>query len=119
MPYKDPEVRKQKAKEYSRQYYERNKAKVQDATNENRRAGRQAFREFKSTLSCTRCGENHPATLDFHHHTPHKDNIKISKLLTDGRFTLAMKEIKEKCIVLCSNCHRKHHFEERKRAQIR
>lgn len=118
MPYKDPEVRRLKAKEYSKKHYEQNKSAVQARTNENRRVGRRAFKAFKATLACTKCGENHPATLDFHHHTPHKDNIKISRLLADGRFTLAMSEIKEKCIVLCSNCHRKHHHEERKRAQI-
>lgn len=115
MPYKDLEVRKAKHKEYSKKYYEKNKAKVQAAVNINRRTARQAFRMFKASLSCTKCGENHPATLDFHHHTPHKDNIKISKLLADGRFSLAMSEIKEKCIVLCSNCHRKHHYEEQKK----
>ena len=115
MPYKDPEVRKQKAKEYSKKHYANNRAKVLAASNENRRAGRKAFREFKATLSCTNCGQNHPATLDFHHHTPHKDNIKINKLLSDGRFTLAMKEIEEKCIVLCANCHRIHHYEEQKK----
>jgi hypothetical protein len=113
MPYSDVEIRKQKNREYSRKYYAKNKKKVQEATNQNRRAGRSAFRAFKATLSCIHCGENHPATLDFHHHTPHKDNIKISKLLADGRFSFAIEEIMLKCVVLCSNCHRKHHYEER------
>ena len=113
MPYSDVEIRKQKNREYSRRYYEKNKKKVQEATNKVRRAGRQAFKEFKARLSCIHCGENHPATLDFHHHTPHPDNIKISKLLSDGRFSLAIEEIMNKCVVLCSNCHRKHHYEER------
>ena len=117
MPYKDPVLRALKGKEYSKTYYQRNKFKIQTLTNENRRAGRQAFRAFKATLSCTKCGESHPATLDFHHHTPSKDNIKISKLLADGRFSFAIEEIMNKCVVLCSNCHRKHHWEER--AQIR
>jgi hypothetical protein len=113
MPYSDVEIRKQKNREYSRKYYAKNKQKVQEATNKVRRAGRQAFKEFKSRLSCVTCGENHPATLDFHHHTPHPDNIKISKLLADGRFSFAIEEIMNKCVVLCSNCHRKHHYEER------
>jgi L-lysine 2,3-aminomutase len=33
-------------------------------------------------------------------------------LLGDGRFKKALQEAMEKCIVLCANCHRKHHFEE-------
>lgn len=71
------------------------------------------FMEWKATLSCTVCGENHPATLDFHHHTPHPDNIKINMLLKNKRCAFARKEIEAKCIVLCANCHRKHHHEER------
>jgi hypothetical protein len=117
MPYSDIEIRKQKNKEYSRRYYEKNKKKVQEATNKVRRAGRAVFKEFKARLSCIQCGENHPATLDFHHHTPHPDNIKISKLLADGRFSFAIEEIMNKCVVLCSNCHRKHHYEERKKGR--
>ena len=113
MPYADQELRRKKNREYSRRYYEKNKKKVLEASNQTRRAGRAAFRAFKARLSCIVCGENHPATLDFHHHTPHPDNIKISKLLADGRFSFAVEEIMNKCVVMCSNCHRKHHYEER------
>ena len=115
MPYKDPAVRAQKQKEYSKKHYEKNKSTIKANSANTKRSIRAQFREFKSSLSCTICGENHPATLDFHHHTPHKDNIKISKLLVDGRIALAMREIKEKCVVLCANCHRKHHYEEQKK----
>lgn len=71
-----------------------------------------AFMAWKATLSCTQCGEGHPATLDFHHHTPHPDNIKINALMKASRFAFARKEIAEKCIVLCANCHRKHHWDD-------
>ena len=71
------------------------------------------FMSWKATLSCSICGENHPATIDFHHHTPHPDNIKINILITNHRYSFARKEIEEKCIVLCSNCHRKHHWKDR------
>jgi hypothetical protein len=113
MPYKDPVLRAQKQKEYSRKYYQANKSAQLARSNKTRAEGRKQFRAFKATLSCIKCGENHPAALDFHHHTPKKDNVKISKLLADGRFTKAIQEIAEKCVVLCSNCHRKHHYEER------
>lgn len=95
MSHKDPEVRKIQRKAYKK------RAKAD-------------FMAWKTTLFCSNCGENHPATLDFHHHTPHKDNIKIRKLIADSRFGFARREIEEKCIVLCSNCHRKHHWEENK-----
>ena len=115
MPYKDQAVAKAKHKEYSKNHYEANKEAVKARTAKNKQILRKKFYEYKATLSCTVCGESHIATLDFHHHTPQKDNIKISKLLSNDRYALAMKEIAEKCIVLCSNCHRKHHYEEQKK----
>jgi hypothetical protein len=120
MPFKDPVQRKEKQKEYSRKYYEANKKKITDTTRKLRRQRRTEFSEFKSSLTCTRCPENHPAALDFHHVVPNPANKKITELIRAGRFAFAMEEINNKCIVLCSNCHRKHHYEEdrKKRAQI-
>ena len=113
MPYKDIETRRAKAREY----YKVNPAPTIARSKINKKKNRLAFAAFKATLACTKCGENHPATLDFHHHTPHPDNIKISELVRADRIRFAIEEIMNKCIVLCSNCHRKHHYEER--AQIR
>ena len=113
MTIKDPIIRKQKHKEYSAQHYQRNKEEIKAKSKVRNENERKKFADFKATLSCTECGENHPATLDFHHHTPHPDNIKIHMLIRYYRYAFAMKEIEEKCIVLCSNCHRKHHFNER------
>lgn len=115
MPYKDPEKRKQKAKEYSKKHYEANKDKCIARIARNKKASRQQFLEFKSRLSCVHCGENHPATLDFHHVVRHPSNRKIYELTRNGAYDAAIKEIIEKCIVLCSNCHRKHHWEDSKK----
>ena len=115
MPYKDPAVRKAKHKEYSKKWYDNNKSKQLELNKKNRAEGRRLFREFKARLSCIKCGEDHPATLDFHHHTPNPANRKISSLISGGQYTKAIQEIQEKCVVLCSNCHRKHHYEENKK----
>lgn len=114
MPYKDPEIRKQKAREYSKRHYEANKSKYLARIISYKKAARQHFAEFKARLSCEKCGENHPATLDFHHVVKHPSNRKINTLTKNGAYDAAIKEIMEKCIVLCSNCHRKHHWEEDK-----
>jgi hypothetical protein len=121
MPYKDPAKQKEKQKEYAKKYYEANKDKIIAASGKVRKTKRAEFAEFKSKLSCTKCNENHPAALDFHHVIPNPVNKKITDLIRAGRISFAMEEIKNKCIVLCSNCHRKHHYEEdkKKRAQIR
>lgn len=121
MPYKDVAKQREKQREYARKYYEANRDKIIAASGKARKQQRAEFATFKSRLSCTKCGENHPATLDFHHVIPNPANKKITELLRAGRFNFAMEEIMAKCVVLCSNCHRKHHYEEdkKKRAQIR
>jgi 5-methylcytosine-specific restriction endonuclease McrA len=116
MPYKDVAKQKEKQREYARKYYEANKDKVIAASAKARKNQRAEFAAFKARLSCTKCGENHPATLDFHHVVPNPANKKITELLRSGRYNFAIEEIMNKCVVLCSNCHRKHHWEESKRA---
>lgn len=92
----------------NKQYYFANRRK-QSAVQ------RKRFYEFKATLKCSRCDESHPACLDFHHEDPsHKDGA-IAKFITTPR---KLQQELAKCIVLCSNCHRKHHWEERRSEQI-
>lgn len=108
MPYKDPEKRRAS----NRRSYAKNSEKVKKKTSEKRKQYKRQWAEFKSRLSCICCGESHPATLDFHHVVPHKDNRKVHKLVADGAFAAAIEELK-KCVVFCSNCHRIYHYDER------
>lgn len=105
MPVKD----KEKKKEIAKRHYKKHAAKIKAATKINKDKYRQRWRDYKATLSCIQCGENHPATFDFHHVVRSKDNKKVNKLLTNGNYKAALKEIEERCIVLCANCHRKLH----------
>ena len=111
MPIKDPEERKRKHKEYSRKYYEANKEKVKALSKTNRAVGKARWSAFKCTLKCTKCGFNHPAALDFHHVNPAEKENLVSKMVANGCYAAAMEEV-QKCIVLCANCHRIHHYEE-------
>jgi hypothetical protein len=113
MPYKDLKVRKEKQAGYSKSYYEKNKKEVMQKINARKKTHKEWFTTFKSTLKCTVCGEDRPATLDFHHVTPTNTNKKVHKLVSDGHTKTRILEEIEKCIVLCSNCHRIHHHEER------
>jgi hypothetical protein len=113
MPYKDPEVKKAYHKAQSRKHYQENKEKIIAKTLEKKKQFRLEWRAYKATLKCTTCGFAHPAALDFHHVDPSKKESDIHALLQSGRFTKAYEEIK-KCIVLCANCHRIHHYEEKK-----
>ena len=117
MPYKDLEQRRIKNAEYSKKYYQHNKTKVLAATKTSKKKRIQEWREFKATLSCEKCGQNHPATLDFHHIVKDKSNRKVHSLTRNGNVGGAMQEIK-KCQVLCANCHRIHHHEEYQRTKV-
>ncbi len=58
---------------------------------------------------CAFCGERELCTLDFHHLKARKDHggDPVVRFIHSGRGML-VKEI-NKCVVLCSNCHRKVH----------
>ena len=112
MPYKDVNVRKAKHAEYSRKYYEANKAKVLIANTANKAEHKGKWDEFKATLSCTKCNYAHPAALDFHHVDPSLKEYNVHRLVANKQFKKAYEEIK-KCIVLCANCHRVLHHEEK------
>lgn len=68
--------------------------------------------KIKSEKGCAKCGERHPACLEFHHLDPSVKEFNMAEVSTRVPRAKMLAEI-EKCIVLCSNCHRKHHYEVR------
>jgi hypothetical protein len=114
MPYKDPNDprKKELSKKNSAKHYANNKQKVLIANAKHRKNKRIEWQAFKATLACTKCGFNHPAALDFHH-VFKLDHKSVNKLAQQGLYKQARAEIK-KCVVLCANCHRIHHHEEKK-----
>ena len=76
----------------------------------NTRKNRIWFDEYKETLKCSKCEENHPSCLEFHHLDPNEKESGVSEMVRKKiDKELIFKEIK-KCEVLCSNCHRKLHY---------
>lgn len=69
------------------------------------------FEEYKRNLKCEKCGENHIACLDFHHKDKDNKESSISKMVTNNCSIKKIKKEMEKCMVLCSNCHRILHYE--------
>ena len=112
MPIKDPEERKRKHKEYSKRWYEKNKELSKARVRANKKKKRVEWQEYKATLSCANCGFSHPAVIDFHHIIRGPDMEKVNTLANKGLWGKARKEA-EKCVPLCSNCHRILHYEER------
>lgn len=104
-----------KKKEYQRRWYLKHKDSHCEKVKQQRNELVRWFNDFKSTLKCE-CGENHPATLDFHHTNPSEKDRNITEGVSRFRWSKerVLREIK-KCKVLCSNCHRKLHWNEKHR----
>jgi hypothetical protein len=113
MPCKSEIEKKAYHKEHSRKHYLKYKDRIIAANKRNRAVHKKTWDKFKTTLSCAQCGFSHSAALDFHHENPSEKEYNIHKLIGNGRFAQAYEEIK-KCIVLCANCHRIHHWQEKK-----
>ena len=67
------------------------------------------FEELKTTSHCLCCDESDNDCLDFHHINPNEKDFCISRLFTGHYSLIRIKKELQKCICLCSNCHRKFH----------
>lgn len=68
---------------------------------------KQRINELKETLKCALCDEDNSACLDFHHLDPTTKEFGIG-----GRLHVSWERVLlevQKCICICSNCHRKLH----------
>ena len=68
------------------------------------------MRELKSKLACTKCGENHPACLDFHHPDPQTKTLNVAEMTNQGWSKRRILSSLDGLLVLCANCHRKEHY---------
>ena len=83
---------------------------------EGRAVIRARFTEYKVQKGCAVCGEKHPAVLDFHHIDASTKSFSVGSFDSyKGGWDVVYEEIM-KCIVMCSNCHRISHYDEKKNA---
>lgn len=66
------------------------------------------FDEWKKQQQCLICSEKETCCLDLHHVNPSEKERNVSDVLKFWSWERLMSEI-EKCVVVCSNCHRKIH----------
>ncbi len=104
-------INKEKQKQYQREWYKRNRQKAIDEACARRLSKKQWLADYKSTLSCKKCGESRTPCLDFHHKNGEKDH-DVAYMANAGYGIETMKKEIEKCIVLCANCHRIEHLGE-------
>lgn len=112
MPFRDKEKRREYQKEYMRKWYRKNKAKHISYVRNREKKIKNWLKEYKKSLQCEECGENHPACLDFHHINPKEKRFAIGRI-SDYLCMNRLQDEIAKCRVLCSNCHRKKHWNER------
>lgn len=114
MPYKDPEERRRKQKEYNRNRYNNDpeyRAKHLALVEKRKSEQSKWWMEYKKTLKCNRCEESYYACLQFHHTDPTVKEESISQIVRHWGKDRIMKEV-AKCEVLCANCHCKEHYPE-------
>ena len=110
MPFKDLERRKA----YRRSWYKLNKNSEKEHVQRRKKGLKKWLENYKSKLRCSKCNENHPSTIDFHHKRESEKEMSISKMVSEGYSKERIKKEIEKCQILCSNCHRKLHWEKNK-----
>lgn len=93
---KNKETYVQRAIQSSAKYYDRN---------------RKFLDEYRSNLKCIQCGEDHISTLDFHHVDSTEKDFTVAAF--GSKSIKRIEEEIKKCVVLCANCHRKLHWNQR------
>lgn len=68
---------------------------------------------YKRNHKCVCCPEDSPCCLEFHHLDPRNKRFTISSAPCNVNITLKMLKAEiRKCVVICSNCHKKLHSNE-------
>jgi hypothetical protein len=101
--------------EYHRLWYHQQspewKTKKIQAQNDRKGKILQWIRDFKSSRGCSECPERDWRCLDFHHLG--NKSFNVGMFARNGWSIETLQSEIEKCVILCSNCHRKKTFEER------
>ena len=113
MPIKDLELRRS----YNRNYYHTKTDKTRKVSLQRDRIRKikEWVNEYKSVLRCEKCGEDHPATLQFHHRDPDQKDFAIGEMHGQSKERVLDEILK--CEVLCANCHAKLHWTDREMDQ--
>lgn len=104
-------------RKYRRDWYVKNKEHAKSKVKERREKLKHWMSEMKSTLKCS-CGEYHISCILFHHLDPKEKDIEVSRAVADGWSKKRILNEISKCKIMCSNCHRKLHWNEKHRSMV-
>ena len=95
--------------EYVRQHYLENRQKYIDKSLKRKQEASTFLLEYKVGKKCPYCPETDPACFDFHHRNPSEKTGNVCMMANQGCSIATLIQEIEKCVLLCSNCHRKFH----------
>lgn len=101
-----PPLDRTKQNAYQAKWYQANKAKRVAEVSVRRRLTRELIDDMKTPCAC---GESDKRCLDFHHVDPATKLFRLGEAHTLGYSREKVIAEMDKCVVMCSNCHRKHH----------
>jgi len=116
MAFQSDEERRAYFREYNTGWYQRHRERLLEKRKQHDAALRVWLEQYKSTLHCVDCGENHPACLQFHHRDREAKSFNIGNIIGQWRY-ITLQRLEEeisKCDILCGNCHAKRHWQERR-----
>lgn len=90
------------------EYYQNNKDKIISRSVKASKQKRDCFQTWKASLKCQVCDESATPCLDFHHVDDSEKSFEICNHFAQYTPSDITREV-NKCAVVCSNCHRKHH----------
>lgn len=103
---------KRRNKIAQKRWYTQNKQRCVERNARNREKRKKLVDTLKT--ACAICGETDVACLDFHHNNKDSKNICVSTMAANAYSEKRILQEIQKCIVLCSNCHRKLHARKKK-----
>lgn len=107
---------KEKCSEYNRKYYKRRpEKKIEDSRQAKAKNREKWYTYFKfiGMDKCSICGYDKCwSAIEFHHVNPEEKEVTISNLVL-RKMTIERQQEVKKCIVLCANCHRELHYNDR------
>lgn len=92
--------------------------RITEAQGRLRAEKRQYVQDKKTAIGCA-CGEKHPACLEWHHTGEQEKEESLCRMIDQNRPYDVLDAEMAKCVVLCSNCHRKQHWESEDRSKYR
>ena len=113
MPYKDKEKQREYQKLWTRKLPKITKENNSQRVNERRNAKRGIIREHKRLTGCFMCGINNPVVLEYHHKDPKLKEYNINYFVAGNWSMKKIQSEVDKCEVVCANCHRIIHHEDK------